>query len=95
MTAALTPELALAYVRELSTDVRDGAVLDAQGRLLAGAAHLARLLPGGGAEAGDAGCILMERGARHAIVVECGPFALPEVIRTDLRAALASLDSAP
>ena len=84
MTAALTPELALAYVRELSADVRDGVVLDAAGVVLAGSAALA------GSASGD---VIEERSATHAIAVRCGPFALPEVIRTDLRAALARLDS--
>ncbi|ADB50295.1 hypothetical protein [Conexibacter woesei] len=36
MTVILTPALALRYLRELSTDVRAAAVLDADGRLLAG-----------------------------------------------------------
>ncbi len=36
MTAALSPELAIAYVRELSADVRDAVVLDATGARLAG-----------------------------------------------------------
>ncbi len=36
MTAALTPLIALAYLRELSTDVRAAVVLDGDGELLAG-----------------------------------------------------------
>src|SRR6478735_4971575 len=36
VTAALTPELAIAYVRELSADVRGVVVLAADGTLLAG-----------------------------------------------------------
>jgi hypothetical protein len=48
VTAALSPELALAYVRELSTAVSGGVVLSATGRLLAGdpaiAAPAGRLL---------------------------------------------------
>ena len=41
MPPALTPDLALAYVRELSADVRAVAVLDAGGALLAGDAAVA------------------------------------------------------
>ena len=36
MTPALTPALALGYLRELSADVRDGVVLGAGGEVLAG-----------------------------------------------------------
>lgn len=36
MTAALSPELAVAYVRELSADVQAVLVLDARGAVLAG-----------------------------------------------------------
>jgi hypothetical protein len=39
--AAISPDLALAYVRELSTDVRAGVVLSAGGELLAGDPALA------------------------------------------------------
>lgn len=41
MTAPLTPALALAYLHELSTDVRAVVVLDAAGSVLAGAEELA------------------------------------------------------
>src|SRR4051794_34426263 len=51
MTAALTPELALAYIRELSADYLGGAVLDARGDRLAGDAALAVDVPGEGATA--------------------------------------------
>ena len=88
MTAALTPELALAYVRELSADVKAGAVLDPEGAVLAGSPGLAGL-PEGGDRA-----LLVERSGAYAMVIECGPFAMPDVIRLDMRAALASLDSA-
>ena len=84
MTAALTPELALSYVRELSADVRDGVVLDAAGAVLAGTAALA------GSASDD---VIQEHSAMHTIAVQCGPFALHEVVRIDLRTALSRLDS--
>ena len=40
MMSSLTPEVALAYVRELSADVRAGIVLDPRGNTLAGAPEL-------------------------------------------------------
>src|SRR4051812_13908245 len=43
MTAALTPDFALAYIRELSADYLAGVVLDARGACLAGEAALAPL----------------------------------------------------
>src|SRR3954453_13872744 len=41
MTDALTPEQALDYLRTLSADIREAAVLDAAGGLLAGPSELA------------------------------------------------------
>ena len=38
--------------------------------------------------------LLVERRGPYAMVIECGPFAMPDVIRLDMRTALASLDSA-
>ena len=79
---ALTPDLALAYVRELSADVRAVAVLDAEGALLAGdgavAAAAAPLLAAGAeAEAVTAGGVVCTaRDDRHAIVAACGRLAL-------------------
>jgi hypothetical protein len=97
MPPALTPELAIAYVRELSADVRAVAVLAADGALLAGDAAVAaaaRPLLAAGAEAEAvtaSGVVCTARDERHALVAACGRFALPSVVRTDLRAALAGL----
>ena len=97
---ALTPALALAYVRELSADVRDGVVLGAGGDLLAGphALHApARALLVAAGEASELevaaaeGVACAARGGEHAIVVACSRFAIPAVVREDLRAALAAL----
>jgi hypothetical protein len=100
---ALTPALALDYVRELSADVREAIVVGPGGELLAGPPELA-----GPAQAlleamGDAGevesvspegvvCAVRRQG--RAGVAVCGRFALPGVVREDLRVALAALAGA-
>src|SRR3954471_18129679 len=81
MTPALTPDLAVAYVRELSADVRAVVVLDAAGERLAGpeapAAPPPAVLAGAGGRA-DAtarvagGVVLAAATASHAIVVAAG-----------------------
>jgi len=97
MPPALTPELAVAYVRELSADVRAVAVLDAAGVLLAGeqdVATAAAPLLAAGAELEHVtprGVVCVARDDRHALVAACGRFALPGVVRADLRAALGGL----
>ena len=101
MTAALTPEIALGYLRELSADVRAGVVLDGSGTRLAGAAALAEpaamvvtaLAAGEAGEAmGPDGAVFAVRGAELALVLACGPHALPELVRHDLRVVLADLE---
>jgi hypothetical protein len=96
----LTPPLALDYLHELSADIRTGVVLDPAGKLLAGPAEL-----GGAARdlldaAGDAqevhvstgdGAVFAARSEQHAVVVVCGRFALPSLVRYDLRLVLADL----
>jgi hypothetical protein len=89
MTAALTPELALAYIRELSADYLAGAVLDADRKLLAGDPKLAVDVHGEGATA--RGRVLAARSATHSIVVVTRPRALPGPTRRDIRTALAAL----
>ena len=92
MTAALTPALALAYIRELSADYLAGVVLDGRGERLAGdaaLAALARTVRGDGAT--SHGKVFAARTAAHAIVVVTGPLALPRPIRRDLRTALSAL----
>lgn len=101
MPPALTPALALDYVRELSADVRAAIVLDGAGALLAGPAELveparALLTAGGDAaelEAASAGGVVCAvRSAGHAAIAVCGRFAIPAIVRHDLRAAVAALD---
>src|SRR5688500_2935101 len=100
MTPVLTPDRALEYLRQLSTDVRAGVVLGAEGVLLAGAEALAapaRELraapPDREVEVTTAdGVVFAARSSTHAVVVACGTFALSGLQRHDLRTVLADLD---
>jgi hypothetical protein len=96
----LTPALALDYLRELSADIFAGIVLDADGTLLAGPDALGDAARDLLAAAGDAeeaqvataaGAVFAARSERHQVVVVCGRFALPSLIRHDLRLVLAEL----
>jgi hypothetical protein len=106
MTAepGLTPELAADYLRELSADIRAAVVLSAAGVPLAGAPELVaparRLLEAapGAAEievAVAGGAIHAARSADHAVVAVCGRFALPALIRYDLKVVLGELAVRP
>jgi hypothetical protein len=98
MTAALTPALALAYLHELSADVRAAIVLDAAGNRLAGPESLvapARALLAEGALLGaltDRGGAFGARDDRHGVVAATGPLALPRLVLHDLARVLAALD---
>jgi hypothetical protein len=106
MTAALTPALALAYLSELSADVRAAIVLDAGGEALA--------VSGGAGESAlvaaardllaespvvrtltDRGGAFGARDELHGIVVATGPLALPGLAIHDLLGVLAALGGAP
>jgi hypothetical protein len=100
MTDALSPAQALDYLRTLSADIREAAVLDAAGGLLAGPAELAepaRALLAAAPEADDVevataqGGVFAARSDTHAVVVVCGRFALPALMRFDLRMVLGDL----
>ena len=97
---ALTPSLALDYLRELSADIRAGVVLARGGELLAGPEELAEPARDLLAAAGDAaelhvttadGAVYAARSDSHAVAVVCGRFALPSLIRYDLRLVLGDL----
>src|SRR4051794_20972991 len=103
MTDALTPAQALDYLRTLSADIREAAVLDAAGGLLAGPSELAepaRALLAAAPEADDLevalaqGSVCAARSDAHAVVVVCGRFALPALVRFDLRMVLGDLAGA-
>ena len=96
----LTPDLAVDYLRELSADIREAVILTPGGEPLAGPPELAdaaaRLL----AAAPDAaeievsvsgGAIHAARGEHHAVVAVCGRYALPALIRYDLKVVLGEL----
>jgi hypothetical protein len=96
----LTPKLALGYLRELSADIRAGVVLAPDGALLAGPEALADPARDLLAAAPDArelqvatpdGAVFAARSDRHAVVVVCGRFALPSLVRYDLRVVLGDL----
>jgi hypothetical protein len=96
----LTPKLALDYLRELSADIRAGVVLATGGALLAGPEDLAEAARDLLARAGDArevqaatteGVVFAARSDTHAVVLVCGRFALPSLVRHDLRRVLADL----
>jgi hypothetical protein len=104
MSEALTPALALDYLRELSADVRAGVVIGPEGETLAGDEELAsaaRALFAAAPEADEVqmalpeGVVFAARDDRHAIAVACGRFALPALARYDLRVVLAELASRP
>ena len=100
MTDALTPVQALEYLRTLSADIREAAVLGADGSLLAGPSALAepaRALLAAAPEADDLeistaqGAVFAARSDAHAVVLVCGRLALPALVRFDLRMVLADL----
>lgn len=101
MPAALTSDVALGYLRELSTDITGAILLDAAGHLLAGAANLhlpatalLQTAPPGPAELHGrtaTGAVFAARDDAHQLVVTTGPLALPRLTRHDLRTTLAAL----
>ena len=100
MTDALTPAQSLEYLRTLSADIEEAAVLAADGTLLAGPDHLgepARELLAAAPDADELEVSTAEhsvfaaRDERHAVVLVCGRFALPALVRFDLRMVLADL----
>jgi len=103
MPSALTPDVAIDYLRELSADIRAAVLLDAEGRRLAGAEGLAEparaLLEAAPDEAAievvaDRGAVFAARSERHALCVVTGRFALPALVLYDLRAVLSDLAEA-
>ncbi|MBS1871403.1 MAG: hypothetical protein JSS99_17260 [Actinobacteria bacterium] len=100
MTAPLTPALALAYLRELSLDVRAAVVLDAAGRPVAGDTSIAdaarALLADGAAPAPSERALHAARTADGgAIAVLAGDFALAPLLDHDLAAIAQALVTAP
>jgi CTP:molybdopterin cytidylyltransferase MocA len=96
----LSPDLALAYLGELSTDIRAGVVLSAAGERLAGSEALAGsardLLAASDAPLIEVetarGTVVAARSATHALAVVAGRQALPALVRFDVRRTVADLD---
>lgn len=102
MTAALTPELALEYLAQLSTDIRASVVLEAEGERLAGDPALAEAARGllAAARADQAevqtsrGAVYAARSSSFAVAVVTGRFALPALVRYDVGRVLIDLEPA-
>jgi hypothetical protein len=100
---ALTPELALAYLGELSTDIRAAVVLSVDGERLAGEEELAEAARDLLTVPSDApvievdtprGTVVGARGERFALAVVAGRQALPALVRFDVRRTLEDLERA-
>lgn len=98
MVAALSPQRALAYIGELSTDIRAAVVLDHTGECVAGEAGLAEEVRGLLIDneplvdaSGPRGRMFAARGQTHSVGVLTGRFALPALVRHDLRKVLDDL----
>jgi hypothetical protein len=98
--AALTPDRALAYLGELSTDIRAAVVLSAAGERLAGDEALAgpakTILDAVDAPLAEVdtprGTVVAARSEHHAMAVVVGRLALPALVRYDVRRVLADLE---
>jgi hypothetical protein len=104
MSAALPPDHAAAYVRELSADVRAVVVLGPDGALLAGPAALAAPVGAFLEATGDApdaaertpdGVVVAARTSTHAVVAVAGPLALDGPTAADVRTAVEALAPVP
>jgi hypothetical protein len=100
MTAPLTPALALAYLRELSLDVRAAVVIGPDGRELAGDGQIAdrarALLARSDAAVACEGPLLAARTAGGGgLAVLAGDFALTALLEHDLARLAEALSEAP
>jgi hypothetical protein len=103
MPHALAPGQALDYLRTLSADIEQAAVLSSDGTLLAGPRELTKPARALLAAAPDAeeievstgqNSVFAARSDEHAVVLVCGRFALPALIRYDLKVVLGELATA-
>jgi hypothetical protein len=98
MAAALDPELAIAYVRELSADVRAVVVLDAEGNRLAGPeplAQAARALAFEGVAVAPGGTVTVARYGGRVLVAVAAPGGLAGPTHRDALAALGASGEPP
>jgi hypothetical protein len=97
--ATLSPAGALAWICSLSIDVREAAVLDASGAVLAGdpavGARAATALRAADPAAREVreGDLMAVRAGGHAVAAALGGLALERVARHDLAAAAQALGS--
>jgi len=98
----MTPERALDELRTVSPEVRDGVVLGADGRRLAGSPALAAPVRELFEQAGDAaeievatgrGTVFAARAGRRTIAVVAARSALASVLLYDLRMTLRDLEA--
>ncbi len=98
----MTPDLALSHLSDVAPEVREGVVLDAGGRRLAGSPALAgpardlftRIDADQAEVVTPRGAVYAMRAGGHAIAVVAARSALPAVMHYDLRMTLAALDGA-
>jgi hypothetical protein len=99
MMGALPPELALAYVTELSADVRGAVMLDAHGNRLAGPAALAepaRALAGAhGLHTQDGHTVMVATADGRTLIAVLGPRAVAAPTQLDVQSALGATPSLP
>jgi hypothetical protein len=101
MASGFTPDLALDYLAELSTDIRAGVVLGNDGELLAGEEEVAAsardlLAATTAAEIEvqtERGAVFAIRDDRVSIIVVARRSALSSLVMHDLRMALNDLDA--
>lgn len=90
--AALTPDTAIAWLRSLSIDLLEVAVLDVRGDVLAGDGAIRELVLKAPGEQRERG-LLIVRSAHHVVAATVGPWALGRLAKADLRSALAALEN--
>jgi hypothetical protein len=100
MTAPLTPALALAWLGELSVDVRAACALAPDGRLLAGDGQLADraralVASADGAVASDGPLLVARTPERGSLALLAGDLALMPLLAHDLARLAAALPDQP
>lgn len=100
MTASLTPALALAYLHELSVDIRAAVVLDPAGTTLCGDATLAvrassLLVTTSSSLVADGSLLVARVDDGGAIAVLAGPHALLPLLEHDLAITARNLSTTP
>jgi hypothetical protein len=100
MTASLTPALALAYLRELSLDVRAAVVLGQNGQPMAGDGQIADraralLANADGAVVSDGSLLVARTSKGGGLALLAGDFALIPLLEHDLARLADALSDEP